>query len=255
MRQYGGRDVWVHLPTGYDPGRAEPYPLLLLHDGQNLSASRPDAWGGSWRADETLDRLTAAGAIPPVVLAGIDHAGAQRIKEFAPPPRSFFRGRPADRYARLVTETVIPGLSADLHVRTDPDGLAMGGSSMGALATAWIASRYAGRFRRLLLMSPSVWWKRRRILSVLRRRPVHPDTRVWIDIGVHEGARFARDAADLSETLVTSGCRNVRLFEDEDGHHSESCWSRRLPDALTWLYAAGDSASETDHELVTENAV
>jgi len=240
MRQYGGRRVWVHLPAGYDTARPAPYPLLLLHDGQNMSASRPEAWGGSWRADETLDRLLAAGTVPPVVLAGIDHAGADRVKEFAPPPRAFFRRRPAHEYARLVRETIIPGLAADLHVRTDPDGLSMGGSSMGALVTAWMAAFHPGECRRLLFMSPSVWWKRRRILTVLRRRPIHPDTRVWIDIGAHEGPRFAADARALRDAIVAGGCRAVRYVEDEDGHHAESCWARRLPDALSWLY--GDAS-------------
>jgi enterochelin esterase-like enzyme len=236
MRQYGGRNVWVHLPTGYDPDRPEPYPLLVLHDGQNVSASRPEAWGGSWRADETIDRLAEAGTIPPVVLAAVDHAGTHRIKEFTPPPRAFFRRRPAERYDRLLRETILPGLAADLHVRTDPQGLAMGGSSMGALVTTWMAARHAGEVGRLLLMSPSVWWKWHRILSVLRRRPIHPDTRVWMDIGRHEGARFVRDAEALRDAIVAGGCRRVRYVEDPDGDHSEASWARRLPDALRWLY-------------------
>jgi enterochelin esterase-like enzyme len=236
MRQYGGRTVWVHLPPGYDPDRLAPYPLLVLHDGQNLSASRPEAWGGSWRADEATDRLTNAGVIPPIVLAGIDHSGDDRIKEFAPPPTALSRGRPAREYARLVHDEIIPGLAKDLYVRTDPEGLGMGGSSMGALVTLWMAALYPGRFGRVLLMSPSVWWKRRVILRMLDRHPIDASTHIWIHAGLHEGDRVARDARALCDRLRAGGCHSVRYVEDEDGHHTEESWARRLPEALEWLY-------------------
>ncbi len=239
MRQYAGRTVWVHLPPGYDPDRLTPYPLLVLHDGQNLSVSRPEAWGGSWRADEAVDRLTNAGLIAPVVLAGIDHAGDNRIKEFGPPPTSLSRGRPAREYARLVHDEIIPGLARDLYVRTDPDGLGMGGSSMGALVTLWMAALYPGRFGRLLLMSPSVWWKRRVILRMLDRHPVDADTRIWIHAGLREGERVARDARALCDRLRERGCHDLRYVEDEDGEHTEESWARWLPEALEWLYADG----------------
>ena len=145
MRQYGGRTVWVHLPPGYDPDRLTPYPLLVLHDGQNLSASRPEAWGGSWRADETIDRLTEAQVIPPIVLAGVDHAGEDRIREFSPPPTARSRGLRARAYARLLHEEIIPGLARDFAVSVDPVHLGLGGSSMGALVTLWIAALNPGR--------------------------------------------------------------------------------------------------------------
>ena len=79
MRQIAGRSVLVHLPPGYDADRPEPYPLIVLHDGQNLAAWRDEALGGSWFADRTIDRLFLAGRIPPVVLGGIDHGAHQRI--------------------------------------------------------------------------------------------------------------------------------------------------------------------------------
>jgi len=236
-RQYAGRQVVVHLPPGYDPSRSDPYPLLVLHDGQNLLASRPEALGGSWHVDATLDRLTVAGRIPPLVLAGIDHAHEDRINEFSPTPGRQPEAGRAEAYARLVLEKVLPEIAADLHVRIDREGLGLGGSSMGGLVTLWMAATFPNRFSRILVMSPSIWWDRRMILRYLRQRGLPASTRIWLDAGRKEGRIVARDARELRELLVEQGHPAFKYFEDPAGDHSEASWARRLPAAMEWLYS------------------
>jgi enterochelin esterase-like enzyme len=235
MRRYAGRSVLVHLPPGYDEARHEPYPLLLLHDGQNLTVWREDARGGSWRADETVDRLVTEGRIPPVVTVGIDHAGQERIAEFTP-AASEDGGGPASVYGRWIVTNLIPELADDLHVRTDVRGVALGGSSLGGLVTLWIAAMSPGQFGRLLVMSPSVWWDRRLILRHLRRQPLDPATRIWLDVGRHEGRTVTRDVRALRDLLRELGHEQLCYVEDPDGEHDEVSWGRRLSDALVWMY-------------------
>jgi enterochelin esterase-like enzyme len=237
MRQYGGRTVSIHLPPGYDETRAQPYPVFVLHDGQNLFASRPEAIGGSWHADAAFDLVVAEGAIPPMVLVGIDHAGAGRLDEFAPP--ALGRRSGARAYADLVIDAVLPGLASDLNVRLDREGLGIGGASMGGLVSLWIASTRPDRFSRVMAMSPSVWWNRRSILRVLKRQPIDPSTRVWVDAGAKEGARVMRDAEAVVDLLHAQGARRATYVEDAEGDHSESSWARRLPEALRFLWEEG----------------
>ncbi len=73
-------------PPGYSREEAarHPYPLLLLNDGQNLFDDRLSYSGFSWRAGEAAAQLIASGQVPPFLLAGIDHAGAQRSLEYLP---------------------------------------------------------------------------------------------------------------------------------------------------------------------------
>jgi enterochelin esterase-like enzyme len=237
-RQIAGRTVFLHLPPGYDPDRPEPYPLLLLQDGQNLAAWREDALGGSWRADETIDRLVDDGFIPPIVLAGIDHAGEDRVLEFTPTPGRLVGAGQAASYGRWIVDDLLPALSDELHVRTDFEGVTLGGSSLGGLVTLWIASTWPGRFGRILLMSPSVWWDGRVILRQLREQPLDRATRVWLDAGLKEGRVVVRDARALRDLLRSQGQRSLRYVEDPDGDHSEESWGRRLGDALTYLIGA-----------------
>ena len=43
------RDVLVYLPPGYRRGSRRSYPVLYLHDGQNVSTRRPPlaGWSGT----------------------------------------------------------------------------------------------------------------------------------------------------------------------------------------------------------------
>jgi len=224
--------VLVHLPPRYDAARREPYPVLLLHDGQNLAAWRSGALGGSWHADETLDRLVTAGRIPPIVMVGIDHAGEDRVGEFTPTSESHAGAGRAREYTDWIVGDLLPALAADLHVRTDFDGLALGGSSLGGLATLWIAATCPERFGRLVVMSPSVWWDRRVILRHLRDAPLNPAARIWVDAGRKEGRMVVRDARALRDLLRQQGHEAVRYVEDPNGDHSEASWGRRFENAL-----------------------
>jgi enterochelin esterase-like enzyme len=235
MRRDAERTVRVHVPPGYDRSRPEPYPLLVLHDGQNLFASRAEARGGSWHADETIDRLVEQGRIPPVVLLAIDHAEERRIHEFTPTPGTDRTGGGALDYARIVFDA-IDATARDLHVRTDMPGLAIGGSSLGGLITLWMAAAYPGRFGKLIAMSPSLWWDRRIMLRRLRQQPIEPETVIWLDAGVRERRMVTRDTRALRDLLVDQGVRRLKYVEDPDGRHDEASWGRRLGDALTWLF-------------------
>jgi enterochelin esterase-like enzyme len=239
MRLSSARTATAHLPPGYDPSRPEPYPLLVLHDGQNLFASRDEARGGSWHAGEAIDALVGAGRIAPIVLLAIDHAGDRRLHEFTPTAGPDGAGGGAAEYAQLVFESIADA-AGRWHVRTDAAGLALGGSSLGGLVTLWMASVYPGRFGKLIAMSPSLWWDRRMMLRLLRRQPLEPATEIWLDAGLRERRIVARDARALRDLLVDQGVRRIRYVEDPDGSHDEASWGRRLRDALVWLY--GDTS-------------
>jgi enterochelin esterase-like enzyme len=239
------RSLTVFTPAGY-PGSGAPYPLLLLHDGQNLFDPTRAFGGQTWHVAETADALIAAGTIPPIVIVGVDHGQDSRLFEYTPTPGTDPRAGQADRHARFLLEEVVPFLADTYRVRTDADGLGLGGSSLGGLATVAVAVAAPGRFGRLIVMSPSVWWDRRAILRKLRRTPLSPLPRIWVDAGMKEGPRTVRDARDLADLLEEPGegaatepggpSPQVRFVIDLDGDHSEASWARRLGPALTFCY-------------------
>jgi predicted alpha/beta superfamily hydrolase len=249
------RDLTVFVPAGY-PGSAGPYPLLLLHDGQNLFDPARAFGGETWHVAETADAVIAAGTIPPLVIAGVDHGREARVREYTPTAGTEPGAGQVGRHARFLTEEVVPFLARQYAVRTDVDGLGLGGSSLGGLATVAVALATPGRFGRLIVMSPSVWWDRRAILRRLRRTPLEPVPRTWIDVGLKEGAKTVRDARDLADLLrrrsggspaQSDGAAlgqppddrtadHVRFVIDPEGDHSERSWARRFGAALGFCY-------------------
>jgi enterochelin esterase-like enzyme len=230
-----GRQITVYLPAGHDA--KTPLPLLLLHDGQNLfEPDRAHVRGQHWQVAESADALIAAGAIPSVVIAGIDHAGEDRGREMTPTPGDQTGAAGAGIYGRFVMGEVVPHLAREFGVRTDREGIAMGGASLGGLVTLAIARQFPGRIGRLVVMSPSVWWDNRVILRRLRRVGLAGRPRVWLDIGRREGAQTVTDARLLRQVLLAQTSA-LKYVEDPEGRHSEADWARRLPDALRWLYA------------------
>src|ERR1035441_1702946 len=70
----------IYLPPSY---RLEPnrrYPVLYLHDGQNVfsSAGTNICFGwGSWDLDKTGDALCRAGNMQEIILVGVDNSAAR----------------------------------------------------------------------------------------------------------------------------------------------------------------------------------
>src|SRR5260370_4159105 len=69
------RDVLVYLPPGHAAGH-QRFPVLYMHDGQNLF-DRGIAFGGNeWQVDQTLEALRADGL--GGIAVGLPHAGQAR---------------------------------------------------------------------------------------------------------------------------------------------------------------------------------
>lgn len=236
--------VWTHevqesrSPGVRSPSRP-PAQLLILHDGQNLfepdRAHRP---GHHWKVAETMAALVEEGKIAPLVVAGVDHAGEGRITELTPTEGTHYGAGDLWRHGRFLMEELVPYLAGEYGIATGPGALALGGSSLGGLATLAVAQQYPSRFGRLLVMSPSVWWDNRVILRRLHRHPLVPTTRVWLDVGHQEGRDTLSDVRRLRRLLRDQlDAGHLGGVEDPTGDHSEDAWARRLPDALTWLFS------------------
>jgi len=72
-------DVW--LPPGYDPAGEARYPVVYMHDGQNLFEPTRSLSGADWGIAEALVRLSQAGQTRGAVVVGI-WCVEQRVREY-----------------------------------------------------------------------------------------------------------------------------------------------------------------------------
>ena len=78
------RRLSVYLPPGYNEDTERRYPVLYMHDGQNLFDPQSAVTGVPWAADEAAQIGIQEGRVDPLIIVGIDHGGANRINEYTP---------------------------------------------------------------------------------------------------------------------------------------------------------------------------
>jgi predicted alpha/beta superfamily hydrolase len=238
------RDLTVYLPLGYEEAGAR-YPVLYLHDGQNLFDPERAFAGQEWAVDATADELIESGAIQPLIIVGVDHTGVRRMSEYTPTrDRRRRKGGKADRHAELLAREVKPFIDSEYRTLKGASDTGLGGSSLGGLATtaAWI--EYPRVFGKLAVMSPATWWDGGVIIEKLRASRARSRPRVWLDIGTSEGddpATIVQETRMLRDAMLERGWRegdNLRYCEDQGAGHNELAWWTRLGWALRFLFAA-----------------
>ena len=102
------RDLIVYLPPGYDEQPWRRFPVLYLHDGQNLFDRATSFAGQDWNVQGAADHLINAGAVAPLIIVGIYNTGKSRIYEYTPTKAPKLGGGRADRYAKFLLQEVMP---------------------------------------------------------------------------------------------------------------------------------------------------
>ena len=234
------RDIEVWLPPQYDTASTHRYPVLYLHDGQNLFD--PDTAfqkGEHWRVGETAAELIEAGRVQPLIVVGIHNTGRQRVQEYTPTKDARLGGGLADGYGRLIVKELKPLIDRIYRTLPDASNTGLGGSSLGGLVTLHVGFSYPSVFGKLAVLSPSVWWDRRAILKTVRQTRPKPPIKLWVDMGTAEGRRGLEDARLLKAALVGSGWiegADMRYSEYEGATHSETAWAERVGPMLEWLF-------------------
>ncbi len=232
------RRVWIYLPPGYR-GSQRRYPVLYMHDGQNLFDAAT-SYAGEWGVDETLDALRARGDGGTIVV-GVDNGGTRRFDEYSPWRNARFGGGEGDAYTDFLVHTLKPYV--DAHYRTIPDRLHTGvaGSSMGALISLYAGLEYPEVFGRIGVFSPA-FWVAPELYAFARHSAPLPGTRIYMVTGGREGTtpqQVVRDHQAMADTLAAAGFapgRDLVAVVRPDGTHSEGFWRREFPAAYRWLF-------------------
>ncbi|MFT3882891.1 MAG: alpha/beta hydrolase-fold protein [Gemmatales bacterium] len=185
------RQVIVYLPPGYEKQTGRRYPVIYLHDGQNVFEAQTAAFGIAWDAARTADKLIDQGRLQPVIQVAIANT-PERLLEYAPFPDPNVNVNQARNalYGHFLFEEVKPFI--DRMYRTRPERLhtAIIGSSMGGLSTLALAWKRPAAFGMAGILSPSLWWSRNRILRELENAESIDwmrTMRFWLDMGNKEG--------------------------------------------------------------------
>jgi enterochelin esterase-like enzyme len=229
------RRVWVHMPAGYDPHRAAPYPLLIAFDGEEYRDTMP--------LPRVLDSLAAVGATPGFVAVLVDDSsGAVRLADLAN----------ARRMVTFLAEQLLPWVRRGWHVTSDPARVIVTGSSAGGLGAAFVAFERPDLIGNVWSQSGAFWrgeeasneppweWLTAQVSQLPRR-----NVRFALDVGALEdhptlggqGPNFLDASRRFHDALVRKGYE-VSYQEVPGGNHAPQWWRTRLPVGIAGLSAA-----------------
>jgi predicted alpha/beta superfamily hydrolase len=217
------RDIWVYLPPGYEQQTDRRYPVLYLHDGQNVFDAAT-SFAGEWQADETAERLIAEKKVEPLIIVAIAN-NKDRIAEYGGGERS-------DRYARFIAEEVKLFIDSTYRTRTGRSDTGVGGSSLGGVISFQIAMKYPN-FGKVAAISPALWFNDRALLRDKLKLP--PRTRIWLDIGSDESASGVEDVRAFERMLFD---QDVKVTIVQGAKHNEAAWAKRFDQVLLFLFPA-----------------
>jgi predicted alpha/beta superfamily hydrolase len=233
-------DFIVYVPRAFHQDPHRFFPVLFLHDGQNLFD--PDTSyikGNYWRVGETADALIESGEVEPLVIVGIYNNGPKRIDEYTPVEDRRLGGGKADAYGQMIVDELRPFIARQYRTLAGAENCGMGGSSLGGLVTIYLGMRYPDVFGKLAVLSPSVWWRDRVILRFVEQLRQKTGQRIWLDMGTREGKHALPDTRALKRLLIKKGWRmgkDLEYHEIDGGKHSEYAWAERVGPLLKFLF-------------------
>ena len=241
---HAARTLLAWLPPSYASRPDQRYPVVYLHDGQNVFDRATSHNLSEWEADETLTELAGEGL--EAIAIAIPNANERRYHEYSPVRHPLFPpevgGGGGDAYLSFLIDTVKP--LVDCHLRTRPGAAhtSLLGASMGGVISLHALLTRPDVFGGAGVMSPAFWACDGEAFGRVRANP--PLTgRVWLDIGGQEGTdhperqqAYWDDAHAMRDLLLDRGLgERLRFQADPEGIHRETAWKARLPNALRFL--------------------
>jgi predicted alpha/beta superfamily hydrolase len=237
------RRIWLYLPPDYATAASKSYPVLYMHDGQNLFDDNT-SFSGEWEVDETLNTLHAAGDYGCIVV-GIDNGGQYRLDEYSPWVNPQYGGGQGEAYIEFIVNTLKPHIDANYRTLPGRNSTGIMGSSMGGLISMYGFSEHQDVFSRVGVFSPAFWFADNEPADHVATHPKEGPARVYFLAGGQEPNYVETDMDAVVAAMTTAGFTTAekRKKVPANGQHSEWFWAQEFGEAYEWLFA--DAVSST----------
>jgi len=241
------RGLAIYLPPGYAQSQ-QHYPVLYMHDGNNLFDPRLAFGGTPWWVQRTLDQLISLELMPPILVVGVYNTLGRNHEYTWSRMHTPWgaEGGQGPLYARYLIHELKPMIDRRYRTRPQAHHTAVMGSSLGGLSAFDLGLHYPDVFGKIGMVSPSLWWNRGESLHQARHYP--QGLTLWLDMGSREGGRMRIDRNPnilnirrLKRALQGRGYReghDLGYLEDRGGQHNEWWWGQRLHLPLLFFFGS-----------------
>lgn len=252
------RNVQIYLPKQYEKRRRERFPVLYMHDGQNLFFNELSFAGVSWGVKQTMEAAERKG-YEGMIVVGIENAGDFRLQEYSAFPY-FDYGDSKTPYGADYVDWIVhelkPQVDRAFRTLSDRDHTFMAGSSAGANISFYAGIARSDIFSRIGLFSTAAWLFDETDLHAFldqemtdedgNLREVFQKSAFFIQTGTEEGGKrralsqsYIDAALWLDRAFLERGLpsHQIHLLIAQGLTHSERAWRSVFPAFLRFLIA------------------
>jgi predicted alpha/beta superfamily hydrolase len=264
------RNVDIWFPPSYADSSTKKFPILYMHDGQNLFEPGHSFTNQEWEVDEMMTKLIKENKIREAIVVGIWNT-KKRFREYQPdkPFRSlsteekrirryldneYSGGALGDNYLKFIVEELKPFVDRHLNTLPDKENTFMMGSSMGGIITIYAITEYPDVFGGVSCLSthyPLVLGNNPDVPPILIRYlkshlPRPDNHKIYFDHGTETMDGWYEPYQKQMDTVMEEigYTRGVNWVTEkcEGAEHSEVAWRQRLSIPLTFLLGNTGSA-------------
>lgn len=220
------RRVIVWLPPSYASALERHYPVLYMHDGQNVFDPFTSTLGYDWRVDEIVDSLVRIGAMEEIICVAVYCNPDVRGREYSD---DIDLGK---KYQEFMAYQLKPWVDSNYRTKPDRAHTAVMGASMGGLISFILAWEYPHVFGMAGCMSPAFKISIGQIgVDYTQSVSIGPDPsqiELYIDNGTLDlEALLQPGIDDMLQELDMHGYRYT-WFLDDGAPHNERAWGARV---------------------------
>ncbi|MFW5687090.1 MAG: alpha/beta hydrolase, partial [Halanaerobium sp.] len=236
------RKIRIYLPPSYSTEKNKYYPVLYVHDGQNVFQAAESYSGESWNLHQTAELLIRENLIEEIIIVAADNMQEERLSEYAHQDGIYkgkkVRARGFD-YEKFLVRELMPYLAENYRIKMGAENTALMGSSMGGLVTFNIGLRRTDLFSKLAVMSPSFWWGKTSPLEKINSfKYDNLNSKIWLDTGEAEGKfmSFSPGVISRLRELKNNFKLDLIYYQVPEAVHSETAWAERVHCPLLYFY-------------------
>ena len=222
------REIFVWVPDDY-PLYNREYPLLIIHDGQNVFHAGGSMSGDEWQLDEIVTEMINTNEIEPIIMVGVANT-KDRSLEYNP----IKNGK---NYGEALSKELLPELKKEYNISNGRIGTI--GASMGGLISLYLGWEMNSIFSMAACLSPAFVYNDFDYISIIEKSEVPKylklsivngteDLDASLQLGVEKFIQLLKDRSFPENNL---------LFWISNGQsHTESAWSNQSKRILKWMF-------------------
>lgn len=254
------RTIRIYLPEDYEYSNKN-YPVMYMHDGQNLFNKELSSFGMIWDVKTLMDKFYDDKKTDGIIVVGIDNGNEFRYDEYSPwrdekiqsiMPHVKETGNPGGNgflYGEFIVNTLKPYIDNNFRTIKNRENTSICGSSMGGLISLVIGLKYQNIFSKIGAFSSALFFAENDMMKFLSNIKKEYNMKIYMDVGTAETSN--NDIKDfpkyylesnknafylLKECGFSESKEEIKFLIDEGARHNELEWNKRFPVMMDFLY-------------------